>query len=280
MYLHGNYFRYQDFFNFLSDNHIDFSINSKNLNDFDINIIDIVYYCDIEKMPLAANCFIFCGSSYKILELESQNIKLDYNRFLTHNLYYAHLLNGIFLPMFLYHNDIVITPIEQKYKYGMFLSLYDSNYIIAFDVLRQCGIDYKDVLFLDREGLIPTTYNVTSDKNIFYSSIYTFLDIANDYNNRHVVSRTYLELIANNIPIHIISFNNHEAVTFKNFRHLKYQPVYETNTFKIYNVEYNKYYFNTQNYSNYISLLFNYYLCNNKKPSIKDSVEEYSNNGY
>ena len=281
LHLYGNNFRYIDFFNFLSDNNIEFSINDTNLSKYDTNIIDIIYYYNHSNNfneQLNDNCFIFCGSSYKIVELESKNIKLDYTRFLTHNLYYAHLLKCVFFPMFLYKTDIIQNRIP-KYKYGMFLSPHDSSYLVLPDILNEYGISIEEILFMDREKLF-NKYNTTSDKNKFYSNIECFLDIANDYNNRHVTSRTYLELIANDIPIHIVSYCNSEAVTFKLFNHLVYEKIFEAKDFNIYNVKYNNYYFNTQNYSKYIlnSLLNN--LSNKnlaKLRQLKSNVEEYSN---
>ena len=273
MYLHGNYFRYQDFFNFLSDNNIEFNINNKNLNEFDINVIDIVYYCDIEKLPLNENCFIFCGSSYKILELESKNIKLDYSRFLTHNLYYAQCFNGIFLPMFLHTNDITLTGGLKRYKYGVFATHYDMSYLLFDEIINTLGISYQDILFMDNENFINRDMNTTNDKNIFYSSIETFLDFTNDYTNRHVMSRTYLELIANNIPIQIVSFNNSKPISFRGFSHIEYETVAEYHLFDLLNVKYETKYFRTDTYSDYIK----YALNNLNKPIKLATVEEYSN---
>ena len=54
---------------------------------------------------------------------------------------------------------------------------------------------------MDREQYFDSSYNTTQDNEFFINNIDTFLDIANDYTNRHVFSRTYLEIINNDINL-------------------------------------------------------------------------------
>lgn len=271
--LHGNNYRYKDFFKFLDSQHILYKINDINFNEYHANIIDIVYYYDNTDIKLLDNCYIFCGSEYKILQLEGRNITFDYSRFITHNLYYAQQLKCMFLPMYLYENNINITNIDKKYKYGMFLTYNDSNYLIVEELLSRFNISIGDVLILDRENLMKAPFITTNNKEYFYSSIDCFLDIANDYNNRHVTSRTYLELISNNIPIEIISYYDSEAITLKGFRHIKKELLKSDKEVKWYKIDYNKYFFNTNSYSKYIANLLS-------KPRniIYNYVEDYADN--
>ena len=87
------------------------------------------------------------------------------------------------------------------------------------------------------------------------------------------MSRTYLELIANNIPIQIVSFNNSKPISFRGFSHIEYETVAEYHLFDLLNVKYEPKYFKTDTYSDYIK----YALNNLNKPIKLATVEEYSN---
>lgn len=276
----GVKFRYADFITFLSDYNIPYTID-KNINNEGYNIIDINYLDDNPQFELQDNCYVFCGSSRKIISIlytyyKKHNTLPNYNNYITHNLYYANSLDAIFMPMFLYNNDIKMIKTQKKYKYGIYANFYDVSYLIYKDVLNILSISLDDVLFMDNQNCVSKKCNRTSDKHFFYSHIETFLDFSNDYANRHVMSRTCLELIANNIPIHIISFYNSIPVSFKNFNHIKYYKIKEFNEFNLLGIEYQPKYFLTKTYSDYIK-----YLANNMDKHIKyESVEEYANENF
>ena len=175
--------------------------------------------------------------------------------------------------MYLHYNDIIHINKSKSYKYGIFASDYDVSYLIFNEVFNKLDIDYNDILFMDNSNCVSRELQITNDKNVFYSSIDTFLDFANDYTNRHVMSRTYLELIANNIPIQIVSFNNSKPISFRGFSHIEYETVAEYHLFDLLNVKYEPKYFRTDTYSDYIK----YALNNLNKPIKLATVEEYSN---
>ena len=173
--------------------------------------------------------------------------------------------------MFLYKNNINILKLNKKYRYGIYANLYDVSYLIYNEIFNKLNISINNILFMDNQNRVPNNWHKTNDKDIFYSSIDIFLDFANDYTNRHVMSRTYLELIANNIPIHIVSFNNSKPISLKNFSHIKYELLHKYDIFDLLNVKYEPKYFLTQSYSEYIK-----YLVNNLDKSIHyQFVEEY-----
>ena len=178
--------------------------------------------------------------------------------------------------MFLHTNDITIIDNLKRYKFGVFATHYDVSYLLFDEIMDTLGIDYQDILFMDNEDCINHGMNITNDKDIFYSSIDTFLDFANDYTNRHVMSRTYLELIANNIPIQIVSFNNSTPISFKGFSHIKYETIAEYHLFDLLNVRYEPKYFRTDTYSDYIK----YALNNLDRPIRLATVEDYTNENF
>ena len=274
----GAKYRYNDFISFLNDYYIIYKI-SNNIKSSDFNIIDINYICENPYIILNDLCYIFCGTSKKLFEyLSTFNYykKINYQQYISHNLYYTNCFNGIFLPMFLYNNDIKLKNVNKKYKYGVFITHYDVNYLMLDKIINILNISYDDILFLDNEKYIKPIYHKTNDKDIFYSSIDIFLDFANDYTNRHVMSRTYLELIANNIPIQIVSFNNSKPISFKGFSHIKYKKIQEFEYFDLLEVIYEQKYFKTETYSNYIKYILN----NLNKPIKLPTVEEYTNENF
>ena len=273
----GIKYRYQDFISFLENYAIEYNI-SQCIEANAFNIVDLFYMCDNPNFEIDNSCYVFCGSSKKIFEAIpyyiAHNKKPDYQHYISHNLYYAQCFNGIFLPMFLHTNDITLTGGLKRYKYGIFANSYDVSYLVFKEILDALGITSHDVLFMDNSGCITNpVLNQTNDKNVFYSSIDAFLDFANNYTNRHVMSRTYLELIANNIPIQIVSFNKSKPVSFKGFSHVKYVTLVEHELFDLLSVHYEPKYFKTDTYSNYIK----YILSNLDKPIKFSTVEEYSN---
>lgn len=276
---HGIKYRYIDFISFLDNYNIEYTI-SKNINPKCFNFLEINYLCDYPYFQFNNSCYIFCGSSKKIFEtttlLSKHGIKPNYQHYISHNLYYAQCFDGIFLPMYLYTNDIAPNNMIKRYKYGIFATNYDVNYLVFDEVINKLGIDWRDILFMDNEECVNRRMNITNDKNIFYSSIDTFLDFANDYTNRHVMSRTYLELIANNIPIQIVSFNNSKPISFRGFSHIQYETVVEHELFDLLNVYYEPKYFRTGTYSDYIK----YALNNLDKPIKLATVEDYTNENF
>lgn len=275
----GIKYRYNDFILFLRKYNIDYTIDNKiKLNNF--NIIDINYICDNPNIVLDNSCYIFCGSSKKIFETNSyyifHSVKPNYQQYISHNLYYAQCFSGVYVPMFLHTNDITIIDNLKRYKFGVFATHYDMNYLLFTEIINTLGISYQDILFMDNEDCINHGMNITNDKDIFYSSIDTFLDFANDYTNRHVMSRTYLELIANNIPIQIVSFNNSTPISFKGFSHIKYETVAKYHLFDLLNVRYEPKYFRTDTYSDYIK----YALNNLDRPIRLATVEDYTNENF
>lgn len=272
----GMKYRYNDFMMFLKDYNIKYTISTQiNLTDF--NIIDINYVCDNPDVELDNSCFVFCGSSKKIFEAlpyyTLHNIKHNYQRYISHNLYYAQCFGGVFLPMFLHTNNITIEGSLKRYKYGVFATHYDVSYLLFDEIMNNLGIDWCDILFMDNWKSVRRNMNITNNKNIFYSSIDTFLDFANDYTNRHVMSRTYLELIANNIPIQIVSFNKSKPISFMGFSHVQYETLAECELYDLLSVHCEPKYFKTDTYSNYIKHI----LSNLDKPVKFSTVEEYSN---
>lgn len=274
----GIKYRYKDFITFLDDYKIDYSISNV-LQEKTFNIIDLFYLCDNPNFQINDSCYIFCGSSKKIFEAASyykeHNMTPNYHQYISHNLYYAQCFDGVFLPMYLYLNDIVLRDTGKQYKYGIFANSYDVSYLMFDEVINTLGIDWHDILFMDNYGCVSHGMNVTNNKNIFYSSIETFLDFTNDYTNRHVMSRTYLELIANNIPIQIVSFNKSKPVSFKGFSHVQYEIVIQHKLFDLLNVYYEPKYFKTDTYLDYIKYIFNKL----DTPIRLKTVEEYCNNG-
>ena len=272
----GIKYRYQDFNSFLKDYKIEYSISNA-CQKHCFNIVDLFYLYENHRFKLDNSCYIFCGSSKKIFETIPRHVKCDiisdYRHYLSHNLYYAQCFNGVFLPMYLHYNDIIHINKSKSYKYGIFASDYDVSYLIFNEVFNKLDIDYNDILFMDNSNCVSRELQITNDKNVFYSSIDTFLDFANDYTNRHVMSRTYLELIANNIPIQIVSFNNSKPISFRGFSHIEYETVAEYHLFDLLNVKYEPKYFRTDTYSDYIK----YALNNLNKPIKLATVEEYSN---
>lgn len=275
----GIKYRYNDFMSFLSRYNIAYTIRSQ-VKIANFNIIDINYICDNPDIILNNSCYVFCGSSKKIFEIIpyyiTHKMNLNYRHYLSHNLYYAQCFDGVFLPMYLYINDISLIKNLKQYKYGIFVSHYDMSYLLFTEIINTLGISYQDILFMDNEKCVNHGMNITNDKNVFYSSIDTFLDFANDYTNRHVMSRTYLELIANNIPIQIVSFNNSKPISFKGFSHIKYETVAEYHLFDLLNVKYEPKYFRTDTYSDYIK----YALNNLDKPIRLATVEDYTNENF
>ena len=270
----GIKYRYKDFIAFLDDYKIKYTI-SGNRQDGANNIVDLFYICDNPDFEIDNSCYVFCGSSKKIFEAvpyyKAHNIKPNYQHYISHNLYYAQCFNGIFLPMLLHINDITLTDGLKRYKYGIFANSYDVSHLVIDEVINTLKLDYRDILFMDNSECIQSDKNITNDKNIFYSSIETFLDFANDYTNRHVMSRTYLELIANTIPIHIVSFNKSKPVSFMGFSHVQYKTLAEYDLFDLLSVYYEPRYFKTDTYSDYIK----YALNNLNTPLKRSTVEEY-----
>ena len=274
----GIKYRYKDFITFLEDYKIEYEISNipqKNI----FNIVDLFYLCDNPNFQLDDSCYIFCGSSKKIFETafyyKNHNIVSNYHHYISHNLYYAQCFGGVFLPMYLHSNDIVLRNGGKRYKYGIFANSYDVSYLVFDKIINALGIDYHDILFMDNYGCVNHERNVTNDKNTFYSSIETFLDFTNDYTNRHVMSRTYLELIANNIPIQIVSFNKSKPISFKGFSHIHYEIVIRHELFDLLNAHYVPKYFKTDTYSDYIKYILN----NLNAPIHLATVEGYCNNG-
>ena len=271
---YGMQYRYADFIQYLSDNNLEYCIG-EDINKHKYNIIDINYMYDNPTFLINDNCYIFCGSSRKVLKIldyyRLHNIKPDYTKYLLHNLYYANSLNAIFIPMFLYKNNINIKKVDNKYKYGIYANSYDVSYLLYKEIFDKLYVPIDNILFMDNQNGVPNNWHKTNDKDIFYSSIDIFLDFANDYTNRHVMSRTYLELIANNIPIHIVSFDKSKPISFKNFSHIEYEIIDKYDVFDLLNVKYEPKYFLTQTYSKYIK-----YLVNNLDKSIHyQFIEEY-----
>ena len=275
----GMKYRYNDFILFLEKFNIDYIISTQ-IKPNTFNIIDINYICDNLDIHINDSCYIFCGSSKKVFEsiiyYTKYNKKPEYKHYISHNIYYAKCFSGIFLPMFLYTNDIVLISNIKQYKYGIFVTHYDVNYLVLDNILNTMGLNYNEILFMDNENCISNMYNKTSDKNIFYSSIETFLDFSDCYSNRHVLSRTYLELIANNIPIQIVSFNKTKPISFKGFSHIQYTTLAKYELFDLLNVYYNQKYFKTDLYSNYIK----YILKNLDKPINLPTIEDYTNDNF
>lgn len=272
----GVKYRYDDFLLFLKKSNIKYN-TVYNITDYRYNIVDLLYICDNSNFVINSSCYMFCGSSKKIMESKQyynkHNIIPDYSKYISHNLYYANSFNGTFLPMFLYKNDTKMVNVNKKYKYGIFASCYDVTYLLYNKIFDTLDIDYNEILFMDNENCVNNKYNKTNDKNLFYSSIDTFLDFANDYSNRHVMSRTYLEIIANNIPIQIVSFNNSKPISFKGFSHIQYNKINEFTNFDLLDVIYEPKYFKIETYSDYIR-----YILNNLDKRIHlSSVEEYVN---
>lgn len=275
----GMKYRYNDFISFLDDYSLKYTLSAQ-IKPTDFNILDINYVCDNPDIELDYSCYIFCGSSKKIFEATSyyvaHNIKPSYQHYISHNLYYAQCFGGVYLPMFLHTNDVTITGGIKQYKFGIFATHYDVSYLLFTEMINTLGISYQDILFMDNEKCSNRGMNITNDKNVFYSSIDTFLDFANDYTNRHVMSRTYLELIANNIPIQIVSFNKSKPISFRGFSHIEYETVAEYHLFDLLNVKYEPKYFRTDTYSDYIK----YALNNLNKPIQLSTVEKYSNGAF
>lgn len=270
----GSVYRYKDFLSFLDNQNIAYTTNIFKSKQ---NIVDMLYFCEHPEFIIDDSCYMFCCSSKKIFQslsyYNTHNIKPNYCQYIVHNLYYANCFNGIFLPMFLYNNDIQLINVNKKYRYGIYATNYDVTYLIFNKLFHLLDVDCNDILFMDNQNCVDYKCNKTNDKDTFYSSIDIFLDFANDYTNRHVMSRTYLELIANNIPIQIVSFNNSKPISFKGFSHIKYKKIQEFEYFDLLEVIYEQKYFKTETYSNYIK-----YILNNLNNSLHlVSVEEYIN---
>lgn len=275
----GMKYRYNDFMMFLKDYKIDYTVSTQ-ITPTDFNIVDINYICDNPDIELNNSCYIFCGSSKKMFEAIPYYIihkkKLNYQHYISHNLYYAQCFGGVFLPMFLHTNNITLVDSVKHYKYGIFATHYDVIYLLLNEILDALGVNYSDILFLDNEDCVNAICNKTSDKNVFYSSIETFLDFTDYYTNRHVMSRTYLELIANDIPIQIISFNQSKPISFTGFSHVQYEILAKHELFDLLSVQYEPKYFRTDIYSNYIK----YILSNIDKPIKLPTVEDYTNENF
>lgn len=276
----GNKHRYIDFFEFADDYNISYT-NTDNINNDVYNIIDLRYLCNNTDIILNDKCKFFCGYSLRIIELLSNNCSYVYkdlilNNIVSHNLYYCKCFNGTFLPMYIYKN-INRYSVNNKYKYGMFITHEnDVNYILINDIMNKLNINKEDILFMDREQYFDYSYNTTQDNEFFINNIDTFLDIANDYTNRHIFSRTYLEIINNDINFNIISYNNSKPTSFLNFNHIQYDLIDNYDDFEYINVKYDKKYFKMENYSNYIKEV----VVNNKFNILYNYVEDYCNDRF
>jgi len=278
----GNLYRYNDFINYMYDNSISYIVND-NISEKYFNLIDLSYYVHNTDIDIDYNCKckFFCGNSARLVSILSDYNypHRDYilNNLITHNLYYSKKLNCSFIPMYMYNNININRNI--KYKYGIFISSEtDANYNSVFNILNELNINTNDILFMDREDYLNSknNYNTTKDNNYFMSSIDTFLDIANDYTCRHVFSRTYLEVINNNIDFNVISFNNSKPITLLGFKHINYNIIDSFKDFNYYNISYDNKYFKTQNYSNYIKEV----IINNNFNILYDYIEDYHNDRF
>jgi len=275
----GNLNRYNDFINFLDDYNIDYVIND-NIHKYELNLIDMSYYVNNKSMDVNNKCKFFFDYSLRLIEILSDldypNRDLIFNNLICHNFMYCKKLNATFMPMYMY-NNINITD-NKKYKYGIFISSHtDANYTSVLSILKDLKINSDDVLFMDREDYLDSkTYNTTKDNSYFMGSIDTFLEIANDYTGRHVFSRSYLEVINNNINFNVISFNNSKPISLLGFSHIKYDLISKHKDYNYYNIKYDNKYFKIQNYSNYIKEVLNNYNYN----IMLDSIESYHNDRF
>lgn len=268
--IYGNTKRYEDFFKYL--NYLNFSyITSSTTKSNTTNFIDLLYETQNKYRQyklFKPNNFYFLGGESRIIELLTNSLKS--HNLVTHNLYYAKKLNAVFLPMFLFQNTAKVKRDNIKYKYGFFISTEDPNSYILENIIEEMNIDKRDILLMDRHN-IYSDYNTTTDNKLFYNSIESFVDIASDTSTRHIVSRTYLELIDNDIPIKCVSFDDNKLISFMGFNHIRYTIENEYEHFKIYNVIYDKKYFRTDTYTNYILKTLNTF-----ELDLRDDVEDYA----
>ena len=266
--INGGVYRYQEFFAFCDKNNIPYTINQDITNED--NIIDIDYF-SMGNDYVKGN--IFYGAMRRYIY---HKIKFPDRKHYTHNLYYANLTNGIFLPMFIYDTHRYRKQENIKYKYGMFSTIFDSNFPSIDYLLKECNISCEDILLLDRENLMSAYgYETTQNTEYFLNSVENIIDVVFQYSTRHVFSRFYAECMIFNKPMYFISINDTTPISFRNFKHIKYNKLKKINSIiSIIKAEYDIKYFMLSSYSEYIKYVSNN-LCNN---IVKlDYVEDYSN---
>lgn len=269
----GSVYRYEDFFNYLNDSHISFTVDGMDAGTNTIIDIDRIYTQDKEKNLLDRFKYrkVFIGGMGTFLD----NIKtmLNRNEYVTHSLYYANKLNSCFLPMFIYKNRVSIIPTKKRYKYGIFATRFQLDYNALQRIMEDLNLRKEDVLILSRELLFKHDgYDITQDTSYFASSIDSYLDISSKGGMSQVMSRLYLELIDLDVDLNCVSFAGFLPVTFQNFRHIKYHLKTKCKDFDVFSIEYDKKYFKTASFSSYISQFLST-LRIDMRPYVEDYVD-------
>jgi hypothetical protein len=153
-----------------------------------------------------------------------------------------------------------------RYKYGIYVTKYDANSEMLFDVMKDLTIDREDIFLMDKEGTFTDFYR-TTDRNIFFSSVDTILEIYDSYSSRHITSRFLFECIYNDKQFYIVDvsdYNKDESPklnTLVQFKSAKYSKINNLSSsrdgkFKVYSMELDKSLILTETYRNYISKIF------------------------
>ena len=170
--------------------------------------------------------------------------------------------NAIFLPMFCIENNIQIKDTNKEavikhYPYGIYITNYDANSEMLYDVLEDLSIDKDQVLLMDKEDSYKE-FNTTRDRNVFFSSAGTILEFSDTYSSRHVSSRFYFECIYNDKPFYIVNLNKSESEpkphTLMQFKSIKYKKLSDLSSkkFSVFSFDLDKKLIMTSSYIDYI----------------------------
>lgn len=253
--------RLTDFNSFLTTHNI-----SATLTILDSNILRNVDY----PIPLTIlkefrddpRSFISVASTKDIIHF--WNLFREFNLTIHNSFLSSTYSNAIFLPMFCIENNIKIEDISEtskpnakRYPYGIYITNYDANSEMLYDVLEDLSIDKDQVFLMDKEDSYKE-FNTTRDRDLFFSSVDTILEFSDTYSSRHVSSRFYFECIYNNKPLYIVNLNESELEpkphTLVQFKSIKYKKLLDLSSkkFSIFSFDLDKKLIMTSSYIDYI----------------------------